>query len=884
MNILNDIFFGDRSCMQEETVQNKFIIIKEENDTNYGHNDLIIKGSVVFPIKQNSNEYNKNLNEYNKNSNEYNKNSNEYNKNSNEYNKNSNEYNKNSNEYYQISNENQNNNDNIFDIEKEINSKQINIVSNQKDYFELYRYGINKLNKPNDNIAPTFSISLFMPSSKFTSLDLKDWSSWMSRYFINHLKQIILINYYFPEANYRTYLDWYMLNAFEKISGNDDKLIFTKIVSGFEHNDYEDMDIKYINNMLKQYYNIIKKYEDYNFENGLCRILFYYDIACKIYYKNENIEIRDKTGDFFVYKFKQPFIENIGQPNECHITDGYIGQMIRYISVAQKTYLWNNINITRPKHLVWRDAHTNSLGRNDYEWINKLYLINKNKNDKLFFLPSSNDYVAPWHDLVKCNVNKQKVMRSSIAGIVQFINFTNDDNFLQFDIYKQTIGVAFLLDNNNELPLKKYRPDFNHGGIFRSEYEYGIEEYVFGSFFRVDYFIKNSIFYNNHFTNNIFNNFDGSYIISNVEYLLFKFLVENKIIAEKTNINIKNFINEIEKLRNNKNFKNDNIIRLLLSIYPTKYFYNDFIFSLNNDTHNNVLINKTINFIEYKNKIDDKIKNINLDLESLNTININCKTSVLNNALEWCTIPYIDKSIINVECNPDDYISGFYFDKQPSIDIGFLRSPDDLEHVINVLKRNNLKLKLNKSNYKLQEENDKLKKAILRNVNVNVNNGYIISPLQKIILKFGNISTNFDITEGEIIAQNVSSLSLNIFESSYVWIPLIWKALNYAGYDVPPEYFINLKLKNENDYKTFNNNVKKLAIIPGWPEYALDILINTDNKFNNDDYFMSTVVENISNIYINKNHGNMSSYKMEEYKKKYLKYKKKYLNLVRMMR
>uniref|UniRef100_A0A6C0DA02 Uncharacterized protein n=1 Tax=viral metagenome TaxID=1070528 RepID=A0A6C0DA02_9ZZZZ len=834
----------------EKSETTGFKVVKETSTSNFGHNDLIIKGDVIFPPRKEPKPLicDKLRSGY-----------------INYYNDSYDNYDQSGGSYPSI-----NNSEPIFDKLAEINSKNVDRVNDQKKFFELYRYGINKLNKPNDNDTPTFSISLFMPYSKIIN---PDYSDWILKYFQNHLKQIILTNYYFPDANYRTYLDWYMLNAFEKFSGNDDRLKVTKYISKFEHDDYENININNINNLLTKYYNNIKEYENYEFESGLCRILFYYDMACKTG--------SNKTGDFFVYKFKGPFIENVGNENECHISDGYIGQGVRYISTIQTKYTWNNIIINRPKHLIWRDAHTNSLGQNDYEWINTLYQISKNKNNKLFFVPSSIEYSPGWHDRVKCNVDKSNKLRSAIAGIIQFINFTDDNSIIPFNIYKQSIGMMFLLDNNNNLPLKIHRPyqcvghmikEISPGvkqkGIIVSDYEYGIEEYAFSSFFRIEYFRINSIYYNHHFIGRVFNK--ESYknpnnTLSNVEFLLFKYLFISKKINNDTIISVFDFINMIEELRNDITLKNDKALRLLLSIYPTKYLFNETIFSISKNRKESL---RKMKFIEAEKIANEYIKDIDINLASLNKINISCRLSALNNALEWCTYPYLGNVITDIECNPDDYLSGFYYDKQPSLISGFLRSPKDLEYVINVLENNKLKLKLNISNYKLNKENDNLQKVIQNGIDDN-NNGHIKSALQNIILMYGEVDKQLGgITEGEKIANIVSFINpkgTNATQSN-VWVPLIWKSLNYAGYDVPPEYFINLKLNNDEDHRIFNENVIKLSKLNGWAEYAIDILISNTEKYSkSDNSFESQKVIDESKKYKNKNHGDLSPYKMDTY-------------------
>ena len=706
---------------------------------------------------------------------------------------------------------------NIFDKQKEINDKDVRPIKKQKEYFELYRYAINILKKPNDDTSVTFSVSLFKPNNK---LDEESYAQWIAKYLQNHFKQILLINFFFPNANYRTYLDYYMLKKFESFDGNDERLKVTKHLNKFEHYDFANFEYESINFLLINYYKEIKQYEDYQFENGLTRILFYYDIACRSIIELGQYILRDKTGDFFVYKFKGPFIENEGKVNEGHITNGYIGQATRYMSSIQKAYIWNDVKINRASHLVWRDAHTNSLGYNDFKWINELNKICGKKKNRLFFLPASLDYRTGWHDKTLCKVNNSQVIQAAIAGIVQFVNFTNDDNFIPFEAYKQSLGMIFLLNLENELPLKIHRPwgYATHMNQWKSEYEYGIEEYCFSSFFILEFFMSNSIFYNHHFIGRVFNLFYDNDKVGISEFLLFKYMVDNNIIEKNKKLSRFELIMLIETLRNNFLLKDNKVLSLLLAIYPTKFFFNETVFSLDDNAYKFC----TTDLKSYEDRlavIPQKLKEFGeFTMENLHKLDINCYTTIISNAIEWCTEPYLyHKERVLPSCDP----FGFYFDNQQSNDIGFLRSPNDLDHVINIMEKNNLQIKLNKTKYKLREENSDLK----TNVSCNTINedGEIKSELIERILKYNDAIKHIS----HIPNQSYSSL--------------IWRELNNAGYDIPPKFFNRLLYYN---YKT-------LSTIEGWINNTI-MLLNTCNI--------------------------LPLIKMKEYqyKKKYVKYEIKY--------
>jgi len=787
--------------MYNLNLPNQFKVVKETHDTNFGHDKVITKGDVYFPPR----------------------------------------------------NEDRNFRPDFFDKQAEINNKNVIAIENQKDYFELYRYGINELKKPNDNDNITFSISLFKPNTNQLKIGTDEAANWITRYFKNHLKQILLINFFFPEANYRTYLDYYMLAFFESLSGDDDRLKLNKYINNFDHIDYENYEIDNINKIFNYFLIINKEFENKNFENGLARILFYYDIACKIIISNGNPYLnKTRTGDFFVYKFKGPFLENIGTELEGHITNGYIGQGIRYISTIQQKYEWNGSIIKRPTYLVWRDAHTNSLAYNDFEWISKLYKICKEKKNKLFFIPSSIDYVSGWHDLSICKVNNTKKFRSAIAGIVQFINFTEDEYFIPFDIYKKSIGMMFLLNKNNELPIKIHRPwgYAGHMNAWKKEYEYGIEEYCFASFFNLDYFMKNSIFYNHHFITRIYSIFSKNDILANVEFLLFKFLVDNNIINKTYKCSRFDFIREIEKLRNNRLYENNKELNLLLLIYPNKYFFNETIFSIDENTYNYTNTDKK----SYEERINDfkPIENMKLTLENLSKININCSSIIINNAIEWCVEPYIYSQYNN--CIIDENLLGFYYNKQSELDdICILRNPDDLIHVINTLEKNKLKIKLNYSNNKLNYEN----KTLLYHIwcTLYLKNNMIL--IQHFFLSI--ISYYIYINNQTDINNYIKSFKLDpIILSSF-----FFKALNYANYDIDPKYFNNDYIKKKIDYKIFKYYAKKLSIVNLWAEFTINLLINCNET--KDDYTVEDIV-NTYNLYKYKNKNYISpNYKMETY-------------------
>lgn len=317
-------------------------IIKESSPSNFGHTNLIWEGDVNFPKRSD-----------------------------------------------QISNHLER----PFDKQKEVKDRytanKINVSNDEKKYFELFRYGINNLQKPNSADGPTLCMSLFMPNTILHKNEVPDYSGWTKKYFLNQIKLCVVFNHYFPNGNYRIYFDYYMLKKFESLSGTDDCLKITKYVTKISYSEYEVDEGLKVQNILNQFYNILKQYDDVPFKNGLVRFLFSYDLACRSYTKNGKISLRKKTGDFFVYKFKGPFIENAGNAHEGHITNAYIGQHVRYIVLRQSNYDYRGHRIKRPSHMVWRDAHMNCIAYNDHLWIKEM---NKLHDKNIYFLPNSLGY------------------------------------------------------------------------------------------------------------------------------------------------------------------------------------------------------------------------------------------------------------------------------------------------------------------------------------------------------------------------------------------------------------------------------------------------------------------------------------------------------------
>lgn len=816
INLLNNNIVSTNNITTRNNIEPTKNIIIEDNNNNYGHNDIIWEGNVNFPIRLDNYPIKSSNNYYGQYGGYYGNNE--------------------SNGLESIRFDKQ------AEIDRALKAGELNPISNQKQYFQLFRFGYKNLNKPNNNSnEPTIALSLFAPNSVLHNPSA-NFSDWTNKYLITQVKFCVVFNYYFPNGNYRNYFDYYMLKKFSSLNGNDTSLKITDKINKFDHFDFEDEEGKKVNIILEQFYTLLKQKEDeIEFENGLERFLFLFDFACRCYNNNGTLEIRDKTGDFFVYKMNGPFIENQGKINEGHITDGYIGQHIRYLSLKQQDYTYNNEIISKPTHLVWRDNHANCIAYNDSKWIKKLNEI----NEVVYFLPNSLGYMPSWNDYAKCTINNKYYTRSAIAGVVQMRNpeFYNDN-----ELYIKTIGMPFIM-NKNTLPLKLTRENGYHGANpnkILNEYLYGIDEYTLTQLFNNDKIKKRLILFNYKLEYENITNFRNIKINENINnyfyYLQTGYIIVLNYLKKYTGISTityMDFIKKVEEIRNGST--TNKALGFLLSLIPNKYQLQNTIFGYTN----HALFNTVLNIDEYINEYLSNLDNIkktevkskmdNITFENLRYFDLDCKSAIIiNSYLEWCQGAYIGKKNINInECPPENYYSGFYNELPPQLDIGILRQPSDLIYCVQSLNKNKLKIPLNKSDYKLKSEKGQIE--LIPNIVEDNNTGKISDDkLNKI---FNDLSKPINNTFTSFYLPDFDQ-----FKSQ-----LIWKALNYRGYDIPPQWFNNVVLKNEQQHKLFNTAVKNIIDYRGE-----DDILNILGIDKSDD-----------------------KYKMAVYLK-YLKYKKKY--------
>jgi hypothetical protein len=763
-------------------------VIIEESDTNFGHTDIIWQGDVKFSKRENT--YTKDP----------------------------------------------------IDITKQDDILNTESLTCNNEHLKIYRYGYgnDKLNKPNDDDGPTLTSSLFIPNNFdfISKTKVYNWVNskaefyiWVKDYLINQLMLAVVFTYYFPNGNYRIYFDYYMFEKFKDINDNDIKmhlsyLNITNYVNSdfngcfsdylFNYNDYEKEKSENVNKILKCYYDEIKKCEDKQFTNSLERVLYYFDIACRSCFTDGIYSLRTKTGDFFVYKLSGLFYEEIKIPpikynniDKCefykgHINNGYIGQLIRFISLKQTNYTYNNLTIERPKVVIFRDAHTTNIAFNDTEWINQFMMTGTN-----YYVLGGYNYFRTWHNYTHCSNTNYNLKKSFFAGYSNFINKTESKSIIDDNEWINTLGMGFILNLDNKPQLE--------------DFSYGIDEYLLTNF------LINKESKNKTILLPIDKNFIDPNKIKNEDYekiinILIYYLYEKEYIKNTTKINIDDLITEIEKLRNGEYHVDKidyNDINLLLSLIPTKYLIFITMFSNYEQFYYYYIIKKYTE--TYQNKLHEH--------------GITCKNNLLFSPFEWCLDSY-NESKDKTNCPPANFYSGFYKEKPPSLNIGILRQPSDLIITVKALEENKFKNKLNISDYKPKVERDTFSNAVLKSIDEETNN--IKLELQKLILSYSGVDK---------IKTSINNLLIN----EYLQNALIWKALNFFGYDVNPDY-LKVNLNNNDEYRTFNDAVIELAKIDGWAENAVKILVSDTNIDN-------------------------SEFMMDKYNKKYIKYKHKYLKL-----
>ena len=119
--------------------------------------------------------------------------------------------------------------------------------------------------------------------------------------------------------------------------------------------------------------------------------------------------------------------------------------------------------------------------------------------------------------------------------------------------------------------------------------------------------------------------------------------------------------------------------------------------------------------------------------------------------------------------------------------------------------------------------------------------GHIVSPVQNIIMNYGNVDEN-NRSEAQIIVEQLymkTERSIKFgskkFSFSYLYCPLIWHSLTLAGVNNIPNEYQRINREKFGDVgisdEDFQEACLKLAELRGWKDYAIKVLrekINTE--------------------------------------------------------
>lgn len=601
----------------------------------------------------------------------------------------------------------------IKNIKDEFDNEPPEALHDDKQYIVLRKLkNMGKLNfdnheKISDKI--TFCNSLFCPLLDLSTTD-KDyetkWDGWLNRYFFNLIKFIIICKFHLEnKSSIRLYLDHAFINQFLKFDKNTyvyQKILKIDFTSSY---DYEVL----INNKISSSEKI-----DIFLQNFVKTNKDELPTACHLFFKLINLAIENNYPvEIFTYELKDIFRDS-NSKSLLSIESGYIGQLIRYICLKQVQYLYNGKNIEPNKCYIWRDAHTTTPGYNDIEIITSVYDFAKKNKKKINLIPSSFTNARNWHNLVICN--NASFLRGIYAGINNFFNFSDQLSMTE-DLYIKTIGKSFMITNKNKLALYYLRPPFVNEFTKKTlrGFSYGIEEFLLSEFFNHN---KNeNIYFKDHFYGKVLFGNTCSYKCketpdikfdepSNLKlnYMQVSFALLINFLYKDLPLGFSSIdaINSIEKLRYKKNELSTrsefNKIQFLLSLFPSKYFISQTRFTMNQYDYFNlhkILILE--NFPKDIYKIITKKLN-DLTIEDLKKIGIFPYLKNMSSGFEWCP-NLIENSNDNIE-----NAIGFYDDlDNENIKKGIFLNPKQLEQVLE-FKFGNIKdgkRRRNRSNKKL---------------------------------------------------------------------------------------------------------------------------------------------------------------------------------------
>lgn len=342
-----------------------------------------------------------------------------------------------------------------------------------------------EIKKKNIN-QPTLCMSLFYGNLQNFSGD--KIMNFIFKYISTQIRAIIAFKTGFPNGNIKLLFDKFMMDKFSNEHVNFDGTISHHI---------SDVDIDNKNKIVREIlnYNTKIKSKIFKLENNdlgnikiniMDKILLMYETAANVNdEKNMFIEM-------FAYEFNGLFTHDTISNNDIKITqaitNGYIGQLVRYLSVIQEDYLLDGVLYNKSKHIVIRDGHSVSPGKFDCDWINELNTVCIKNRKTISLLTYPHYYKKTWNGYIGCD--KNVIRKSSPAGWSQFAMF--DESRIFETKYKKIISLPFIISNDEKnIPFINFRNNKIHdmlkekntpqkiltlNSIFN--YEYGIDEFL----------------------------------------------------------------------------------------------------------------------------------------------------------------------------------------------------------------------------------------------------------------------------------------------------------------------------------------------------------------------------------------------------------------------
>ena len=580
------------------------------------------------------------------------------------------------------------------------NSKKdkFQVISNQKKYFKLYKYIFNnsQLEIFNED-EPLLSISLFVKSDIMKDKQ-KFINDWIDKYFYNQIRLLLAFKLQFPRGNVRCYFDKFLMDYLKTMPMDTNFFKFSELnLKNIENSTKENFDkankyfisfLSVIDNLLQiQSLSVIQKF-----------LISYYFAGQSQMSSNGDCTTNNTSWcEFLIYEFADPFIDH---KTQSLVSNGFVGSCIRFLPMLQEDYTYKSTLIKRPRHVVVRDGHANSVGAYDAEYIRNLNNISKQKQLKSALVPVNFMYERAHMDDVICG--DEQLRLAPIAGELQFCNFSIDSTiFNDLEIVK-LCAASFIISSDDKIKI------YNHLATQDKQYyNYGIDEYLLSILYQDPEFNKYCIYFQDIWIEQLIDEQFKYILYKNTTYLnpiqlafavILHYLISSYMINDQEE-NWRVVIRKVETLRNKHTLLSSaefneyasvmnmnptdliNAFGVALSIIPNVYHLRDFLYmtayGMGCSEKTNVIetINKIVDvYMTENNKVlsqNDAIKDIILKLKHY--------CNVLKIKINWCVKPqYIPDSTINT-CDRKHH--GFY-DVTLSENDFILRKPEDIPTII----------------------------------------------------------------------------------------------------------------------------------------------------------------------------------------------------------